>query len=136
MSTATVFLRPFYYKNKPFIGLYFKEDFNLTRYIESIDANLFTRWQYAQDDKKPWIELDFKSPKTFNRVICGEYKRAVEAFKIEALINGEWKILVTGEKIGNNFNASFETISAQKYRLTILKASKLPYIAELTFVKY
>jgi alpha-L-fucosidase len=101
-----------------------------------IDADLFTRWQYAQDDKERWIELDFKSPKTFNRVICGEYKRAVEAFKIEALINGEWKLLVSGEKIGNNFNASFETISAQKYRLTILKASKLPYIAELTFVKY
>lgn len=101
-----------------------------------IDADLFTRWQYTQGDKKRWIELDFKSPKTFNRVICGEYKRAVQAFKIEAFINGEWKLLVTGEKIGNNFNASFETISAQKYRLTILKASKLPYIAELTFVKY
>ena len=103
-----------------------------------IDANLFTRWQYAQDDNERWIELDFKSPKTFNRVICGEYKRAVESFKIEALIQGEWKLLVSGEKIGNNFNASFETVSAQKYRLTILKASKLkpPYIAELTFVKY
>ena len=101
-----------------------------------IDADLFTRWQYAQDDKERWIELDFKSPKTFNRVICGEYKRAVQEFKIEAFINGEWKLLVKGGNIRNNFNASFETITAQKYRLTILKASRLPYIAELTFVKY
>jgi alpha-L-fucosidase len=101
-----------------------------------IDADLFTRWQYAQDDNERWIELDFKSPKTFNRVICGEYKRAVQEFKIEAFINGEWKLLVKGGNIRNNFNASFETITAQKYRLTILKASRLPYIAELTFVKY
>lgn len=44
MSTTTVFLRPFYYKNKPFIGLYFKEDFNVTRYIESIDG---VRWSHT-----------------------------------------------------------------------------------------
>ena len=56
--------------------------------------------------------------------------------EIEAFVNEEWNLLVAGKNIRNDFNASFEPISAQKYRLTILKASQLPYIAELTFVKY
>ncbi|QVY66099.1 alpha-L-fucosidase [Polaribacter sp. Q13] len=101
-----------------------------------IDCNLFTRWQFAKEDKKPWIELDFGKPETFNRVICGEFRKGVEKFKIEAFVNGDWKLLAEGNKITNNFNASFEDVTAQKYRMVVLESSQLPKIAEITFVKY
>ncbi|MDZ8117834.1 alpha-L-fucosidase [Pontiella sp. NLcol2] len=102
-----------------------------------LDADLFTRWQFAKDDQERWVELDFGKPMTFNRVVCGEYRRGTEAYKIEALVNGEWKLLVKRqESIGNNVNATFADVTAQKYRLTILKASRPPMIAELTFITY
>ncbi|MDW7692449.1 alpha-L-fucosidase [Flammeovirgaceae bacterium SG7u.111] len=101
-----------------------------------IDCDLFTRWQYTEGDSARWLELDFGSPKVFNKVICGEYKSGVEAFKIEALVDDQWKLLVEGGKMTFNFNRSFEEVTAQKFRLTILEASRLPRVAELTFVKY
>ncbi len=101
-----------------------------------IDANLFTRWQYKEGDKNPWIELDFGSPKNFNKVVCGEFRDGIDAFKIEALVNGKWKLLTEGEQMTFNFNRSFPDVTAQKFRLTILKAHKLPQVAELTFILY
>ncbi|WP_245949218.1 alpha-L-fucosidase [Lutibacter citreus] len=101
-----------------------------------IDCNLFTRWQFAKGDENPWIELDFGKPQTFNRVICGEYKKGVSKFKIEAFVNGNWKLLAEGNEITHNFNASFEEVTAQKFRLVVLESTQLPKIAEITFVKY
>lgn len=101
-----------------------------------IDADLFTRWQYAEEDTERWLELDFGSPKTFNKVICGEFRKGIDEFKIEALVNGTWKLLAKGEQMTFNLNRSFEEVTAQKFRLTILKAHALPKVAELTFVKY
>lgn len=101
-----------------------------------IDCNLFTRWQYAKDDEARWLELDFGLPKTFNRVIGGEYKSGVDKYRIEAFVDDKWKLLAKGEKMTHNFNHSFDEITAQKYRLTIVEAHALPKVAELTFVKY
>jgi alpha-L-fucosidase len=101
-----------------------------------IDCDLFTRWQYAEDDTERWVELDFGKPQTFNRVICGEFKTGVTSFKIEAWVDEVWELLAQGKKMTFNFNAGFEDVTAQKYRLTILEADNLPRIAELTFVKY
>ncbi|WP_198931752.1 alpha-L-fucosidase [Labilibacter marinus] len=101
-----------------------------------IDANLFTRWQYKEGDKEPWLELDFGSPQTFNKVICGEFRKGIEAFKIEALVDGKWVLLTEGKQMTFNYNRSFPDVTARKYKLTILKASQLPKVAELTFVKY
>ena len=101
-----------------------------------IDCNLFTRWQFAEGDENPWVELDFGKPETFNQVICGEFKKGVEKFKIEALVDGDWKLLAEGNRITNNFNASFNDVTAQKFRLVVLEKSQLPKIAEITFVKY
>lgn len=101
-----------------------------------IDANLFTRWQFAVNDSERWIELDFGKPETFNTVVCGELDENVKRFKIEACIKGKWVEIVKGDKMTCNFKASFKEIKAQKYRLTILEYEKEPLIAEITFVKY
>lgn len=35
-----------------------------------------------------------------------------------------------------NFKASFQDVTAQKFRLTVLEYEKRPLIAEITFVRY
>lgn len=101
-----------------------------------IDANLFTRWKFAENDLDRWIELDFGKPETFNKVVCGELHRDAKKFKIEALVKGKWHEVVQGEKMGLNFHASFPDVTARKFRLTILECENVPLIAEVTFVKY
>ncbi|GAA3617365.1 alpha-L-fucosidase [Flavivirga amylovorans] len=105
-----------------------------------IDCDLFTRWQYTDEDQERWVELDFGEPKVFNRVICGAYRGGIEAFKVEALVDGQWKLLTTGTSLRNNFNRSFDEVNAQKYRLVITEGHKFkksnPMLAEFTLVKY
>lgn len=100
------------------------------------DANLHTKWKFAENDPVKWIELDFGKPETFNKVICGEFYQDIKMFKIEALVNGKWIKIVKGGKMGVNFHASFPNMTAQKYRLTILEYEKSPMLSEITFVKY
>lgn len=101
-----------------------------------IDANLFTRWQFAEGDSEKWIELDFGKRETFNTVVCGELDENVKSFKIEALVKGKWKEIARGGKMTCNFKASFQDVTAQKFRLTVLEYEKRPLIAEITFVRY
>lgn len=101
-----------------------------------IDANLFTRWKFAETDSERWIELDFGKPETFNKVVCGELYQDVSSFKIEALINGKWFELAKSEYMGINFHASFPDVTAQKYRLTVVDYKNVPILAEITFVRY
>jgi len=101
-----------------------------------IDANLFTRWKFAENDKRKWVELDFGKPEAFNTVVCGELNQDVKAFKIEALINGKWQEIVKADKMTFNFQASFTEITAQKYRLTVLDCETPPLIAEITLIRY
>ena len=43
-------------------------------------------------------------------------QEGVEAFKIEALINGEWKFLTQGDKMTFNFKAPVDDVTVQRYR--------------------
>lgn len=101
-----------------------------------VDADLFTRWQFAEGDQERWIELDFGKPESFNTLVCGELDENVKDFKVEVLVKGKWREIVRGDKMTCNFKASFKEITAQKFRLTVLEYEKCPMIAEITFIKY
>ncbi len=101
-----------------------------------IDADLFTRWQFAENDQERWIELDFGKPESFNTVVCGELDENVKDFKIEVLVKGKWREIVRADNMTCNFKASFKDVTAQKFRLTVLEYEKCPMIAEITFIKY
>jgi alpha-L-fucosidase len=101
-----------------------------------VDCDLFTRWQPKGDDPEPWVELDFGKPETFNAVVCGEFDQFVDAFKIEANVGGQWIELARGDKMTFNYQASFPDVTAQKYRLVLLKYRPSPLVAEVTFIKY
>ena len=104
--------------------------------VNVADCNLFTRWQPKSDDREPWVELDFGKPETFNFVVCGEFNQFVDDFKIEAEVNGQWIELVHGGPMTFNFQAGFPDVTAQKFRLVLLKFRQSPLVAEVTFIKY
>ena len=102
-----------------------------------IDANLHTNWKFLPSDTERWVELDYGREETFNHVICGDfYCDSVRSFKIEAFVDGQWKELARGGKMGVNFHASFPNVTARKFRLTILDCKNVPLISEVTFVRY
>jgi alpha-L-fucosidase len=101
-----------------------------------LDGNLYNRWQPAEGDKEPWVEVDFGQPETFNAVVCGESPPKIGAFKIEAFVDGKWKQLAAGGKMTFHFAASFPEVTAQRYRLVLLESKPGPRIAELTLIRY
>lgn len=101
-----------------------------------IDANLHTNWQFSENDNDRWIELDFGKPVTFNKVICGEFYSQIKQFRIEALIDNKWIKIVDGDNMGVNFHATFNDITSQKYRLTVIQCEGIPLLSEITFVRY
>ena len=101
-----------------------------------IDANLHTNWQFSENDNDRWIELDFGKPVTFNKVICGEFYSQIKQFKIEALTDNKWIKIGDGDNMGVNFHATFNDITSQKYRLTVIQCEGIPLLSEITFVRY
>lgn len=101
-----------------------------------LDANLFTRWIPAAEDKQPWVEFDFGKPETFNAVVCGEYGHNIRAFRIEAMVNGQWQEVLKGGDIKHHFQQSFPEVTAQRYRVTLLDCNPSPWLAEVTFIRY
>ena len=53
----------------------------------------------------------------------------VEAFAIEAYINGGWQKIAAGTTIGYKRLLRFDQVESQKVRLTILEARLTPAIA-------
>lgn len=101
-----------------------------------LDANLFTRWIPAAEDKQPWLELDFGKPETFNSIVCGEYDHNIRSFRVEAQVDGKWQEILTGGDIKHHFQASFPEVTAQRYRITLTECNPSPWLAEVTLIRY
>jgi hypothetical protein len=101
-----------------------------------LDANLFTRWIPAAEDKQPWVELDFGKPETFNAIVCGEYAHNIRTFRVEAMVEGKWVEVLKGGDIKHHFQASFPEVTAQRYRLTLTDCNPSPWLAEVTLIRY
>ncbi len=108
-----------------------------------LDADLFTVWEPAKGDSEPTVTLDFGRKELFNKVVCGaghNFKDTCEAFKIEAMIGGEWvKIADQDGAMSFHYEAQFEDVKARYYRLVITKMranGRPPQVGELTLVRY
>lgn len=88
------------------------------------------------------LTLDFGRPTEFNRFVVQEYIRLgqrVKAFRLEALVNNEWKELkdqwVTGGSgtttIGYKRIIGFPTVKARKLRFTITDSKASPLISAI-----
>lgn len=101
---------------------------------KAVDNDKNTYWTTDDEVINASLTLNFDKPTKFNRFMVQEYIRLgqrVKAFKIEALVNDEWKELDSQTTIGYKRILRFPTVEATKFRLTILDAKACPVISNL-----
>ena len=99
---------------------------------QAFDEDAQTRWATDDSTKQAWIAADFLKPQTFSHVHISEaYPNRVQKFEFQYRDGGDWKNIFTGTTLGDNFQKSFEPVTAQEFRLNILDASEGPTINEI-----
>jgi hypothetical protein len=90
---------------------------------KALDGDPNTYWSTNNGITKATFEIDMEGPVTINTVQLSEaLGQRIEAYKIEAQLDSDWKLLAQGTTIGKNMVAQFPATIAWKVKLTILKA--------------
>jgi alpha-L-fucosidase len=97
---------------------------------KAVDDNPTTRWATDYGIKQAWLEVDMGKTVTFNRVKISEEYDRIRKFELQYKNNGQWKTIIDGTKIGQNYVKDFEPIAARQVRLNILDATEGPTIWE------
>ncbi len=90
-------------------------------------------WSPGEGQNAGFVEFDLGKPQTFNvariqeDVSLGE---RVQAYRVEVLQGDQWRRVSQGEVVGHKQLRRFPTVTAQRVRLVIDKASAPPVIAE------
>lgn len=101
---------------------------------KAIDADPDSYWATDDAVRSASLTLTFNKPTAFNRLLMQEPIRLgqrVKAFKVEALVDGNWKELDKQTTIGYKRILRFPTVEATQLRLTILDAKGAPLISNL-----
>jgi alpha-L-fucosidase len=97
---------------------------------KAFDDNPGTRWATDSGVKQAWLEVDLGKPMTFSRVAISEEYDRVQRFELQYKDGESWKTFLQGTRIGDNFTQSFDPVTAQHVRLSILEATDGPTIWE------
>ncbi|MDR3711196.1 MAG: alpha-L-fucosidase [Puia sp.] len=98
------------------------------------DGNEDTYWTTDDGLTKAALTVDFGKPTFFNRFLAQEYIRLgqrVKAFTVEALVNGQWRMLARETTIGYKRILRFPGVTATQLRFTITDAKACPVIAAI-----
>ena len=98
-----------------------------------LDGNLDTYWATDDAVTSGWLEVDLGQPRMFNVVRVQEaiaLGERVQAWHVEALVDGNWKTLCKGTVIGHKRLLRVPAVTATKVRLVIDRAKACPAIAE------
>jgi len=90
------------------------DEANPAQAVVAADATEFSEgtfvralWKPARDDKAPWIEVEFKEPRSISQIQMQEGRygnpSAIVKFTISARINGQWNPVYKGSGVGNSF---------------------------------
>jgi alpha-L-fucosidase len=91
-----------------------------------------TRWAADNDIKQAWVAVNFLKPRTVDHVrICEAYPNRVQKFEFQYRDGKDWKTLFSGATLGDNFQQSFNAVTAREFRLNILDATEGPTINEI-----
>lgn len=89
---------------------------------KALDANPRTWWATNYGVTKATLEIDMEGPVDINALKISEAQgQHIEAYKIEAQVGSDWKLLTEGTTMGENLVAKFPKVTAWKVRLTVLK---------------
>ena len=87
---------------------------------EDEDPN--TRWLAQTNDTMPALTVDLGQATRFNSVIIKEpYDPHIQAFELQYLADTEWKTILNGSTIGQEFSKQFPPVVARMVRLVITK---------------
>ena len=102
------------------------------------DGELETFYAPADGSLTPTVELAFDGEIEFN---CAAIREVIElghkvrGFELAALLDGEWKHLLSGECIGNRYADHFETVRTSRVRLKITDSVAAPLIRSIELYK-
>ena len=121
------------------------------------DGDIESYWCPKRDDKTPRVEITLDRPATFDVVRLREQIRLgqrVEAFQVEAWVDGAWKTIVApgqpgeiedhfagvrggkGHTIGNQVLRWLkEPVTTSRVRLTITRSKAVPCISEFSLLR-
>lgn len=101
---------------------------------KAVDGKSDTYWATDDNLTSASLTVDFGKPTTFNRLIAQEYiplGQRVKAFKVEAKVGREWKLLASQSTIGYKRILVFPTVQATHLRFTITDAKSSPVISNI-----
>ena len=88
---------------------------------KAIDGNdRSSRWE-AQDPRDAWLQLEFREPQRFNRIVLKEYLDRAVDYRLEHWDGKAWLELAQGSAIGVAKEHVFPPVSAAKLRVRFLK---------------
>jgi alpha-L-fucosidase len=99
---------------------------------QAFDEDDQTRWATDDGTRQAWIAADFLKPQTVSHVLISEaYPNRVQIFEFQYRDGDDWKNIFNGTTLGDNFQKSFEPVTAREFRLNILDATDGPTINEI-----
>ena len=105
-----------------------KESYDGTK---AVDGNMITRWATNDGLSNYWLEVDFDSPKTFNKSSVTQYQGRAQVYEIQYWDGSEWAAAFSGTSMANTQEDAFESVTSEKVRLYIdSTAEKGPSIYE------
>ncbi|MCE7067111.1 alpha-L-fucosidase [Dyadobacter sp. CY326] len=101
---------------------------------KAVDGNNETYWATDDNLKTASLTIDFGKPTTFNRFLAQEniaLGQRVKAFKVEAKVGNDWKLLDEQTTIGYKRILVFPSVEATQVRFTITDAKASPVISNI-----
>jgi len=100
--------------------------------LRAFDEDEQTRWATDNGTKQAWIAVDFLKPRTVSHVHVSEaYPDRIQKFEFQYRDGNDWKIIFSGTTLGDDFQKSFNPVTAREFRLNILDATDGPTINEI-----
>jgi alpha-L-fucosidase len=98
------------------------------------DNDKETYWATDDTVTQASLTVDFGKPTVFNRFLVQEYIRLgqrVKAFRIDALVGGDWRELAHATTIGYKRILRFPTVEATQIRFNITDSKSSPVISSI-----
>jgi alpha-L-fucosidase len=101
---------------------------------KAIDKDLNSYWATDDNVKTASLTVNLGKPTTFNRFLVQEYIRLgqrVKAFTVEALVDGQWKVIAKGTTIGYKRILRFPSVTASQVRFNITDSKSCPLVSNI-----
>ncbi|MBW4889407.1 alpha-L-fucosidase [Mucilaginibacter sp. HMF5004] len=105
---------------------------------KAVDGSALTKWSAAKADTTATLTIDLGKATNIAAVAIQEGSNKevnIKEYRVEYQQGGEWKLLFDGKKIGRGFLKTVTPVTAQVFRLNIVKALPGIQIQEFTLFK-